>query len=91
MGMIRRFLFKKGDSFVDISNRFRQYLISNITQVTQSIHFCCDRYRKTSMKADGRHNRSGKLGSAKVYEVDDCFTAPDKEFFLQWAKTNVTC
>ena len=67
MSMIRRLSFKKGDAFVDISNRFRQYLISNITQGTHSIHFCCDRYWKTSMKADERHNRSGKLGSAKVY------------------------
>ena len=55
MSMIRRLSFKKGDAFVDISNRFRQYFISNITQGTQVIHFCCDRYRKTSMKADDRH------------------------------------
>ena len=72
MSMIRRLSFKKDDSFVDISNRFRQYRISNITQGTQSIHFHCDRYLKTSMKADKRHNRSGKLRSAKVYKVDRC-------------------
>ena len=55
MSMIGRLSFKKGDAFVEISNRYRQYLISNITQETQSIHFFCDRYRKTSMIADERH------------------------------------
>ena len=39
MSMIRHLSFEKGDAFVDISNRFRQYIISNITQVTQSIDF----------------------------------------------------
>ena len=43
------------------------------------------------MKADERHNRSGKLTSAKVYEVDDHFNAPDPEDFLKCTKTNVTC
>ena len=38
MSMIRHLSFEKGDAFVDIS-RFRQYIISNITQVTQSTDF----------------------------------------------------
>ena len=77
MSMIRRLSFKK-------EMHLWTFLISldNITQGTQSIHFCCDRYRKTNMKTDERHNRSGKFGSAKVYEIDDRFNAPDPGDFF---------
>ena len=34
------------------------------------------------MKTNERHNRSGKLGSAKVYEVDNRFNAPDPGDFF---------
>ena len=85
MHLIRKWSFKKGDKYEHIADSYKEKLLSEVPEVTTSIHFCCNRYQDDSLKASERMERySGKL--LREYEVRDGFTAPDPDEFFPVSK-----
>ena len=82
MFAIRHWSFHKGETFGQIAQRFKHLLLSDIPSDTESIHFCCDRYRTESLKTAERQKRSQKSAPAKVYDIQEQIHAPEPlEFF----------
>ena len=67
--LIHRLPFTCGETFQEVSDRFLQALILDITEGTSSIHFCCDRYDHLPSLNPMERARRKKPGSQKLYEI----------------------
>ena len=82
MHLIRKLSFMPNENFAQVSDRYLKFLLKDVPQGAQIIHFCCDRYRDASLKSDERSKRAGKQCHDKVYDVSDTFKAPDSAHFF---------
>ena len=60
-----------------MSDRYLKYLLKDVPDGSEIIHFCCDRYRDVSLKSEERSKRAGKQRPETVYDINDTFKAPD--------------
>ena len=82
MFVICHWSFKKEETFGEIALRFQNLLLTDVPCNTELIHFCCDRYNKSSLKNQERQKRLAKSTSSKVYEIREHIHAPDPSAFF---------
>ena len=82
MHMVHKWSFLKGETFEEISRRYKRNLFSGLPEGTGSVHFCCDRYDKSpSLKSSERQQRqAGK--KLKKYQVKGNLQAPTFRDFV---------
>ena len=80
---IRRWSFNKGEPFPNIADRYLKQLMKEKPENTTAIHFCCDRYKDSSLKTSERTSRRGnQQGKGTAFEVGEKFKNPEpNEFF----------
>ena len=55
---------------------------AHVSDRSEIIHFCCDRYRDVSLKSEEQSKRAGKQRPETVYDINDTFKAPDPAHFF---------
>ena len=76
MHLIRKLSFLPNENFAHVSDRYLKYLLKDVPDGSEIIHFCCDRYRDVSLNAEERSKRAGKERPEIVYDINDTFKAP---------------
>ena len=69
--------FWPNGNFAHVSDRYLKYLLKDVPDGSEIIHFCCDRYRDVSLKPEEPSKRTGKQRLETVYDINDIFKAPD--------------
>ena len=82
MHLIRKLSFLPNENFAHVSDRYLKYLLKDVPDGSEIIHFCCDRYRDVSLKSEERSKRAGKQRPETVYDINDTFKAPDPAHFF---------
>ena len=65
--------------------RYRKNLIQDVHAGTIIIHFCCDRYNPKSPKSSAQQHRYAGSRSARLFEVNEQYRAPDPHEFFSLA------
>ena len=60
MHLIRKLPFLPNENFAHVSDRYLKYLLKDVSDGSEIIHFCCDRYRDVSLKSEEQSKRTGK-------------------------------
>jgi len=83
MHAIRRWSFKKNETFGVIADRYKEQLLKDVPAGSKTIHFCCDRYSERRLTSAEQPHRYGQSRQAKVFEVSELYKTPDlQEFFF---------
>ena len=54
MHLIRKLSFLPNENFSHVSDRYLKYLLKDVPDGSEIIHFCCDRYRDVALKSEER-------------------------------------
>ena len=89
MYLIRKLSFLPNENFAHVSDRYLKYLLKDVPDGSEIIHFCCDRYRDVSLKSEERSKRAGKQRPESVYAINDTFKAPDSAHFFGMSQNKI--
>ena len=54
MHLIRKLSFLPNENFAHVSDRYLKYMLKDVPDGSEIIHFCCDLYRDVSLKSEER-------------------------------------
>ena len=81
MHLIRKFVLPN-ENFAHVSDRYLKYMLKDVPDGSEIIHFCCDRYRDVSLKSEERSKRAGKQRPETVYDINGTLKAIDPAHFF---------